>query len=265
MKNRVMLTIAQKRIIKDIGILEKNKVELHSRGVFWHFNEENIKSGAFLIIPKHKEANPQFTSPYTNGIFLFELDIPDDFPLSPPRLTFNPKQNKYRLHPNYYEYGKVCLSVINTWSGNDWTPSMSLMSIVNIVEERFNENSLRFEPGHEQDSDDKIIFFNKIIRYGVADVAICAVFENKYKEYAIFRDVIKEYWDVDFIKKVEKLAQDNPNTINMKQDSYNHFVGINWTGLYERLKESYTNFMAQPREQAEPPSQRVDVGQSSNP
>jgi hypothetical protein len=51
----------------------------------------------------------------------------------------------------------------------------------------------------------------------------------------------------------------------MKQDSYNHFVGINWTGLYERLKESYANFLAEPREQAEPPSQRVDVGQSSNP
>ena len=256
-----MLTIAQKRIIKDIGILEKNKTELQSRGIFWHFNEENIKLGSFLIIPKHKEANPLFISPYTNGIFLFEITIPDDFPLSPPGLLFNPKQNKYRLHPNYYEFGKVCLSVVNTWSANDWTPSMSLMSIVNILEERFNENSLRFEPNHEQDSDNKIIFFNKIIQYGVVDVAICAVFENKYKEYNIFRDVIKEHWNVDFIAKVEKLAQENPNTINMKQEPYNHLAGINWPTLYIRLKESYSNFLARPPH----PSQIADVGQSSNP
>lgn len=255
-----MLTIAQKRVIKDIGILDKNKAELNSRGVYWHFNEENIKIGAFLIIPKHKETNSQFTSPYTNGLFLFELAIPDDFPLSPPRLTFNPKQNRYRLHPNYYEFGKVCLSVVNTWSANDWTPSMSLMSIANILEERFNENSLRFEPSHENDSDAKIILFNKIIRYGVVDVAICAVFENKYKEYNIFRDIIKEHWNADFIEKVEKLAQDNPNIINMTQDTYRHNVAINWPTLYIRLKESYTNFLAE-----QSPSQTADAGQSSNP
>lgn len=91
----------------------------------------------------------ELKSPYTGGFFLFMLTIPDEFPLSPPKVVFHPQQNLVRLHPNYYENGKVCLSVINSWGAEDWTPSMSLLSIVNVLEERLNELSLQFEPGHE--------------------------------------------------------------------------------------------------------------------
>jgi ubiquitin-protein ligase len=234
------MSIAQKRIVKDIKILEINKDELNSRGIFWHFNEENIQSGSFLIMPKHKQRNNELQSPYTGGIFVFTFNIPDTFPLEPPKLEFNPKQNMCRLHPNYYENGKVCLSVINTWSSPDWTPSMSLMSIANILEERFNENSLCFEPSKEQESQANLIQFNKIVQYSVVYVALNNVFENKYREYDIFKDIIKTHWDSTFLEKVAKLAQEYPRCISVKQPSYQHQIDIDWPKLYEKLKISIT-------------------------
>jgi ubiquitin-protein ligase len=65
-------------------------------------------------------------------MFIFKFNFPEDYPLSPPKIEFYPQQSFCRLHPNYYESGKVCLSVIGTWGNNDWCPTMSILSIINV-------------------------------------------------------------------------------------------------------------------------------------
>ena len=55
-------------------------------------------------------------TPYEDGLFAFDVQLPANFPSSPPvfhYLSFC----KERLNPNLYEDGKVCVSLLGTWSG----------------------------------------------------------------------------------------------------------------------------------------------------
>lgn len=223
--------IARKRTLKDLNLLQKNQDELNSRGIYFHFDECDIFNPSFLIIPKHKQDLdfPQLISPYTNGFFVFKLTIPEDFPLSPPKIKFHPQQSTCRLHPNYYETGKVCLSVINTWSRDDWAPTTSLMAISNILEERLNERSICFEPGCEQSGLSRMEQFNETVRYGVYKHAILPIIQSKNQYYQPFQDIIQCHWQNNkqtYLSELQTLSSKPVKTI--RQDVYNHIMDIDW-------------------------------------
>ncbi len=55
-------------------------------------------------------------TPYEEGLFFFDMQLPNDYPHSPPVIHYH----SYccdRLNPNLYEDGKVCVSLLGTWSG----------------------------------------------------------------------------------------------------------------------------------------------------
>ena len=55
-------------------------------------------------------------TPYEDGLFIFDVQLPNDYPLSPPRFHYVSYCTD-RLNPNLYEDGKVCVSLLGTWSG----------------------------------------------------------------------------------------------------------------------------------------------------
>jgi ubiquitin-protein ligase len=87
-------------------------------------------------------------TPYANGCFFFDLFL-SDYPRQPPKCQFlTTGGGKYRLNPNLYNCGKVCLSLLGTWSGPSWQPNEStlyqlLISIQSLIlgesEPYFNE------------------------------------------------------------------------------------------------------------------------------
>jgi ubiquitin-protein ligase len=159
-----MTDISTRRLIRDIAILDKNKAELQSRGIYIHVDEANIHNIRVLIVPKDKR-DGDLISPYTAGFFMFHFTFTIDYPMSPPDIVFYPQQKYCRLHPNYYQTGKVCLSVINTWGANDWSPATSVLNLVNILEARFTERSLCFEPGLEMALLKQIQVYNMAVEY----------------------------------------------------------------------------------------------------
>ena len=58
-------------------------------------------------------------TPYANAPFAFDVYLdPSKFPKEPPKVHFHSHTNGHgRCNPNLYEDGKVCLSVLGTWSG----------------------------------------------------------------------------------------------------------------------------------------------------
>lgn len=211
-----MNAIAVKRIMKDLEVLKKNRDALAKDGMFFHVDESNIFKLKLLIIPRHKvdPSDASLVSPYVGGFFVFEFTFPEDFPLNPPKIVFHPQHNYFRLHPNYYTNGKVCLSVINTWGGQDWSPATSIMSLFQVLEERFNERALCFEPGQENARVDTLKQYNKIVHYGTFKVSIIPALESKLPVFAYFKDVIKKHFTDNFdvyIKSIDDAAALNPS------------------------------------------------------
>ncbi|KAF4554446.1 putative ubiquitin-conjugating enzyme [Elsinoe fawcettii] len=98
-------------------------------------------------------------TPYAHCPFVFDIMIPDDFPRKPPRVHFhhwttgNFARN-IKINPNLYEDGNVCLSLLNTWPGQEaegWIPGqstllqvlISIQSLILVPEPFYNE------PGYE--------------------------------------------------------------------------------------------------------------------
>lgn len=65
---------------------------------------------------------------YYSSYFVFDVRFAKDHPFSPPKVCY--RSVGQRLHPNLYDDGTVCLSLLGTWSGDQserWHHSRSNM------------------------------------------------------------------------------------------------------------------------------------------
>lgn len=231
-----MQGIATKRIVKDLDILNKNQEDLKKRGIYYHIDADDITHMDILICPRDKREGA-LISPYTGGFFLFKMTFGNDFPMSPPKLEFNPKQQFCRLHPNYYEGGKVCLSVINTWAKNDWTPATSIMSLINVLEERFNENAICFEPSFEMASNAVKMNYNKAVEYAKYKVCILDVF--KLKSFDIFKDDIQNEFQNNkdyLINRLKELRDQYGNKTVASTPCYGYHITCDYDLIITKLE-----------------------------
>jgi ubiquitin-protein ligase len=62
------------------------------------------------------------------------LFLPPAYPHVPPKVTFRTTADgRLRFNPNLYTDGKVCLSLLGTWSGDPWIPDTSSLLQVRVV------------------------------------------------------------------------------------------------------------------------------------
>jgi baculoviral IAP repeat-containing protein 6 len=89
-------------------------------------------------------------TPNANGVFVFDISLPYNYPLVAPMVHFV-NHGGQRFNPNLYNCGKVCLSLLGTWSGPGWISGkssrlqvlISLQSLILVPDPYFNE------PGYE--------------------------------------------------------------------------------------------------------------------
>ena len=142
------MDISTKRILKDLNELERNS--LNSHGIYHNTFEDNLyKLNVLMIGPTN--------TPYEHGFYFFDIEIPKDYPFSPPKVKYCTQNGKTRFNPNLYVNGKVCLSIINTWSGPGWTSCNSISTVLLSIQALvFIENPLHNEPGYEKENGIKI-------------------------------------------------------------------------------------------------------------
>ncbi|CAD7704553.1 unnamed protein product [Ostreobium quekettii] len=92
---------------------------------------------------------PAENTPYANGIFVFDVYVPVDYPNGPPRVQFKTTAGgKIRFNPNLYKSGMVCLSLLGTWPGPSWGISSTILQLmVSIQGMVFVEDPWFNEPG----------------------------------------------------------------------------------------------------------------------
>uniref|UniRef100_T1IP19 UBC core domain-containing protein n=1 Tax=Strigamia maritima TaxID=126957 RepID=T1IP19_STRMM len=94
-------------------------------------------------------------TPYAGGCYLFDIFFPDRYPTVAPMVQFKTTgKGTVRFNPNLYSCGKVCLSLLGTWVGQEgerWNSEtstilqvlVSIQSLILVSEPYFNE------PGYE--------------------------------------------------------------------------------------------------------------------
>jgi len=138
------------RILSEISSF-KSGLPLNWESTIWtRVPKDNFNLFSFII------SGPKDT-PYENGLFEFHAYLPPDYPNSVPQVLLHTTGNgKVRFNPNLYDSGKVCLSLLGTWRGQDgesWNPKtstflqvmVSIQSLILVEQPYFNE------PGYERE------------------------------------------------------------------------------------------------------------------
>jgi len=132
---------AKRRVMKDIERAQSK--ELQDQGIWYQMDESNMAVGKALI------RGPSET-PYEGCLLLFSITFPSDYPFSPPKVLFLTSDGETRFHPNLYVQGKVCLSILGTYSGPSWSGTQSLSSVLLSILGLLDSNPLCHEPAYER-------------------------------------------------------------------------------------------------------------------
>ena len=238
-KNSTINSIQITRLQKEYIILKKSITIDKDASIFFSVDKSSIFKMRFII------SGPKDT-PYSYGLFIFDMTLSNEFPQKPPLVHFINHGNK-RFNPNLYDSGKVCLSLLGTWNtsnkGESWNSSLStfnqilisIQSLILIDEPYFNE------PGYEKyigtpNGKEKSKNYNYSIKKYTLDHTIndliddLIIGKNNYKE---FDNVIKNHFKFhkNNIKKQNELwYNDLPETqkksFKSSMDKFDHIIDI---------------------------------------
>ncbi|KAI0371531.1 ubiquitin conjugating enzyme family protein [Pilatotrama ljubarskyi] len=108
-------------IAKELAVLTTNLPVAWNSSIFLRVDETRVDVIKALI------TGPEGT-PYYNGCFLFDVFLGPNYNQSPPSVKYmTTNGGKFRFNPNLYADGKVCLSLLGTWSGPGWIPGKSTL------------------------------------------------------------------------------------------------------------------------------------------
>lgn len=219
------MSLSTKRILVDLLDLMDDPLP----DTFLYFKEEDIREVWIGIV-----GQPE--TPYEGGFFFFHVHFTNKYPSEPPKLTFLNPNEKIRFHPNLYETGKVCLSILGTWAGPEWTSVMTLRSLILSLQSLLSEDPLRHEPGldFENNQSKRNQTYNEVIRYSTTMYAI-----NGTLQYfqipalqAVARKYVSEHYQT-YENIISHLPLDKPS--QSLRTMYGMKVYVDYHSLYNTL------------------------------
>ncbi|XP_013169343.1 PREDICTED: E2/E3 hybrid ubiquitin-protein ligase UBE2O isoform X2 [Papilio xuthus] len=116
-------------------------------------------------------AGPSRT-PYEGGLFVFDVQLGGEYPRAPPLCHYHSYCSD-RLNPNLYEDGKVCVSLLGTWSGRGvevWGKDSSLLQVIVSLqglilnaEPYFNEAGYEKQKGTQQGKENSRMYNEMVL------------------------------------------------------------------------------------------------------
>jgi len=187
----------QKRLLRDVVNLIKSP--LTSNGIYYSHDEDNMLKGYAVIFGPDD-------SLYRYGAYMFEFNYPTEYPFVPPKLNYLTNDGKTRFNPNLYRNGKVCISLLNTWKGEQWTSCQTIESILLSV------------------------LTQKILP----------------PTFSGFFSIIKKHFkdhEKKILDELTQLEQSKKNRKEFKTSLYNMNLSANYTDLIGRMKVAFKEFL----------------------
>lgn len=203
------------RIMSEFSTIQQSLPKSWDSSILFRIIPSNMNMCSFIIV------GPKDT-PYHNGLFEFHAYFPDNYPQVVPQVLLHTTGNDtVRFNPNLYANGKVCLSLLGTWSGQageSWIPNLSsfiqvivsIQSLIMVDEPYFNEPGYEREIGTERGTNNSRDY-NDTIRYETVRLAMVDMLRNKPPEY---EDFITEHFKMkkdEIIMTVSKWVDESKN------------------------------------------------------
>ena len=224
------------RLLKDVKQIIKNP--LTENGIYYIHDDTDMLKGYALIIGTSD-------TPYYGGNYFFEFNYPSDYPHSPPKVKYCTNGNGIRFNPNLYTSGKVCVSLLNTWRGDQWTSCQTISTVLLTLCTLLCNTPLLNEPGVAKNNPD-MKDYDEIIQFANIDIAICDIIEKKKSVYIPFFENFYPFVKENFIRNYDKIldfaekknTEFNGEVKNFKTNFYGMNVLVDYNYIINRIKQS---------------------------
>ena len=231
------------RLIRDVKQLIKEP--LHDNGIYYEHDQEDMLKGYAMIV------GPSDT-PYYGGYYFFEFTYPNNYPHSPPSVLYQTNGDQIRFNPNLYKNGKVCISLLNTWKGDQWTSCQSISTILLALCTLLCDKPLLNEPGIMEKHKD-FNRYNSIIKFKNLEIA-CFHLLNKKEGYYLekfekfYTTMINHFkMNCEQIEEVLSCMKENCETMSetVQTSLYSMRVNMNYVKLYKYFQETKQKFITE--------------------
>lgn len=198
--------------------------------IFYFPNDDITRGSSIMFGPKD--------TPYEFCPMEYDIFIQYDYPFSHPKLLYKTNDGRTRFHPNFYVDGKVCLSILGTYSGPKWASSMNISTVLMSIYSLMTENPLIHEPAYENTSitNPKNSQYSQYVEHQMIKLFIENMENNYYTKFAEQDPIFKEelYKNYELIKEKVKQKATTPEIIytilpySMQGQTY-------WRRLAEKL------------------------------
>ena len=225
------------RLLRDVKQIMVNP--LTDNGIYYYHSDEDMLKGYAMII------GPRDT-PYFGGYYFFDISYPKDYPHSPPVVKYCTNGDNVRFNPNLYKGGKVCISVLNTWRGDQWNSCQTITSMLLTICTLLCENPLLNEPGVNINHKD-FANYNRIIEYKNIEIATLHLLNKKVDYYLpwfdmFFFDMVKHFAENngDLFSHVQKVIERAKpcKTKTYNTSLYNMMVYADYTNIENYFKNT---------------------------
>ena len=229
-----------KRLQKDIIDIIKNP--LTDNGIYYSHDDTNMLKGYAVVF------GPDDTI-YRYGAYIFEFNFPTNYPYSPPKLNYMTNDGMTRFHPNLYRNGKVCISILNTWKGEQWTSCQTIRSILLMLVTLLHNKPLLNEPGIKE-THSSFKPYNKIITYKNLEIAIFrnVTKKNKYNDIIhglliYHKKHIQENKDkiLEYISSLKNKKEFKNGPVEQKTSIYGMKIMVDYQKLYNDFLNYFNN------------------------
>jgi ubiquitin-protein ligase len=126
-------------------------------GIMYRHSETDLLTGYACIVGPSD-------SLYFGGYYFYVFKFPTNYPHSPPVVSFITNIGNIRFHPNFYANKKVCVSIVNTWRGEQWSGCQNIRSVLMTFQSLFDKQPLLHEPGIRKEHSD-FIPYHQMVEY----------------------------------------------------------------------------------------------------
>ena len=219
------------RLVKDVKQIMKNP--LTENGIYYvHHDTEMLQGYAMIVGPED--------TPYFGGYFFFDITYPCDYPHSPPKIKYCTNGENVRFNPNLYKCGKVCVSLLNTWRGDQWTSCQTISTVLLTLCTLLCKNPLLNEPGVTS-THSELQKYNNIIEHANVKIAVCDIIKRKPSVFLDFFEMFYPYIKCNFIinnKKILEFVQNKATEFPEKQLITTAMYGLNHYIDYKLLHQN---------------------------